>query len=92
MNATQHAYLSLFLQVKCIDLFKFTFLFCRVRCARAKLFMKPTTRKKKVALFACSEVCGSIASPPWLMSPSGGMTGVALSFLISYKTSAVGQN
>jgi hypothetical protein len=46
-----------------------------------------TTRKKNVALFACSEVWGSIDSTPWLLSPSGGITGVALSFLMSYKIS-----
>lgn len=44
-----------------------------------------TTRKKKVALFACSEVCGSNASWPWLLSPSAGITGVLLSFLMSYR-------
>ena len=44
-----------------------------------------TTRKKNVALFACKEICGSSASCPWLPSLCGGITGVALSFLISYK-------
>lgn len=42
-----------------------------------------TTRKKKVALLACREVCGSKVSCPW-WSPWAGMTGVVLSFLMSY--------
>lgn len=47
-----------------------------------------TTRKKNVALFACRDVCGSNASCPWLLSPSAGITGVLLSFLMSYERSA----
>jgi hypothetical protein len=42
-----------------------------------------------VALFACSEVCGSSDSTPWLLSPRGGIMGVALSFLMSYDVSAM---
>jgi hypothetical protein len=52
--------------------------------------MYRTTRKKNVALFACSEVCGSRVSLPWLLSASGGITGVALSFLMSCKVSVTG--
>lgn len=44
-----------------------------------------TTRKKNVALFACRDVCGSSASWPWLLSLSAGITGVLLSFLMSYR-------
>lgn len=43
-----------------------------------------TTRKKKVALLACREVCGSKVSCPWC-SPWAGITGVVLSFLMSYE-------
>lgn len=44
-----------------------------------------TTRKKNVALLACKDVCGSNVSWPWLLSPSAGITGVLLSFLMSYE-------
>jgi hypothetical protein len=84
-------YLGLLLQVECVDLFKFTFLIDQLRGLSHKAIMKHTTRKKNVALFACSEVCGSSDSTPWLLSPSGGIIGVALSFLISYKRSAADQ-
>ena len=51
----------------------------------SKISKRKVHRKKNVALFACKDVRGSNASCPWLLSPSAGMTGVLLSFLMSYK-------
>jgi hypothetical protein len=91
-HQTQRPYLGFLLQVECVNFLKLTFLTTSESCAQTNILYKHTTRKKKVALFACNEVCGSSDSTPWLLSLSGGITGVALSFLMSYKTSVgVGQ-
>lgn len=63
-NGGIRKYLSFFLQVEGVDLLQLSFLGGVSKAYRVCAMESLTTRKKKVALLACRDVCGSRTSDP----------------------------